>query len=47
VNTRAGVVAAPGRYEAMSAAGTLPAGIYFCTLASGEKRISRKVVLTE
>jgi len=39
---------APGRYEARLASGSLPAaGIYFCTLVSGEKRISRKVVLTE
>jgi len=38
---------APGRYEAALGRGTLPAGVYFCTLASGEKRISRKVVLAE
>ncbi len=39
--------AAPGRYEARLPSGILPAGIYFCTLVNGTKRISRKVVLTE
>jgi hypothetical protein len=38
---------APGRYEARLRCGILPAGVYFCTLANGAKRISRKVVLTE
>jgi hypothetical protein len=39
--------AAPGRYEARLLPGTLPAGVYFCTLEAGDKRISRKVVLTD
>jgi len=47
VRSLADGVVAPGRYEAMSAAGTLPAGIYFCTLESDERRLSRKVVLAE
>jgi hypothetical protein len=38
---------APGEYEAKLLPGTLPAGVYFCTLDSGVKRITRKVVLTE
>jgi hypothetical protein len=36
-----------GRYEARLPSSTLPAGVYFCTLANGARRISRKVVLTE
>jgi hypothetical protein len=39
--------AAPGRYEARLRSGTLPAGVHFCTLTNGAKRISRKVILTE
>ncbi len=38
---------APGRYETRLPSGILPAGVYFCTLANGAERISRKVVLTE
>jgi hypothetical protein len=38
---------APGRYEAKLRSGILPAGVYFCTLANGAHRISRKVILTE
>ena len=38
---------APGRYEAKLPARALPAGVYFCTLDNGERRISRKIVLTE
>jgi len=38
---------APGRYEVSLPAGTLPAGVYFCTLSADNKRFSRKVVLTE
>jgi hypothetical protein len=38
---------APGRYEARIPSGLLPAGVYFCTLANGAKRISRKLVLTK
>jgi hypothetical protein len=38
---------APGRYEARLRPGILPAGVYFCTLDNGAKRISRKVVLTD
>jgi hypothetical protein len=38
---------APGRYESKLAPGALPAGIYFCRLAAGGQRFSRKVVLTE
>jgi hypothetical protein len=38
---------APGRYEVKLGFGILPAGVYFCTLANGASRISRKVVLTE
>ncbi len=37
----------PGRYEVSLPAGTLPAGVYFCTLSADNKRFSRKVVLTE
>ena len=37
----------PGRYEVKLPAGILPAGVYFCTLANGAARISRKIVLTE
>ena len=38
----------PGRYAAEARiSSSLPAGVYFCTLDAGEKRISRKVVLTE
>jgi len=42
----------PGRYSATWARSDrkgrrLAAGIYFCTLDNGEKRVSRKVVLTE
>ena len=37
----------PGRYEARLVRGTLPAGIYFCTLDGLGTRITRKVVLTE
>ncbi len=37
---------APGRYET-KLPGTLPAGVYFCTLAAEGQRFSRKVVLTE
>jgi hypothetical protein len=37
----------PGRYEVKLPSGILPAGVYFCTLANGAERISRKVVLTE
>jgi hypothetical protein len=36
----------PGRYET-KLPGTLPAGVYFCTLAAEGQRFSRKVVLTE
>jgi hypothetical protein len=39
--------AAPGRYETKLRSGILPAGVYFCTLANGAHRISRKIVLTE
>ena len=38
---------APGTYEAKLPSGALPAGVYFCTLAAGGQRFSRKVVLTE
>jgi hypothetical protein len=38
---------APGRYETKPLPGTLPAGVYFCTLEAGDRRISRKVVLTD
>jgi hypothetical protein len=38
---------APGRYEARLLPGTLPAGIYFCTLSAVNLRLSRKVVLAE
>jgi len=38
---------APGKYETKLLPGTLPAGIYFCTLAAEGQRFSRKVVLTE
>ena len=38
---------APGRYEAKLPSGILPAGVYFCTLDTGAKRICQKVVLTE
>jgi hypothetical protein len=38
---------ARGRYEVKLPSGTLPAGVYFCTLANGVDRISRKVILTE
>jgi hypothetical protein len=37
----------PGRYESKISSGVLPAGVYFCTLDNGAKRISRKVILTE
>jgi hypothetical protein len=37
----------PGRYEVRLPSGTLPAGVYFCTLANGAARISTKIVLTE
>jgi hypothetical protein len=37
----------PGRYAAqVRTSAALPAGVYFCTLDNGEKRISRKLVLT-
>jgi len=40
--------AEPGRYAAEARiSSSLPAGVYFCTLDAREKRISRKVVLTE
>jgi len=38
---------APGRYEARLPTGTLPAGVYFCTLDGAGRRINRKVVLAE
>jgi len=37
----------PGRHEARVPSGLLPAGVYFCTMNTGAKRISRKVILTE
>ena len=38
----------PGRYAAeVRTSAALPPGVYFCTLDNGEKRTSRKVVLTE
>jgi hypothetical protein len=38
----------PGRYEVpLSRKEALPAGVYFVRLESGDKRLSRKVVLTE
>lgn len=38
----------PGRYAAeVRTSAALPPGVYFCTLDNGDKRISRKVVLTE
>jgi hypothetical protein len=37
----------PGRYEVKLRSGILPAGVYFCTLANGAHRNSRKVILTE
>ena len=37
----------PGRYEARTPSGVLPAGVYFCTLDNGVHRLSRKVVLTQ
>jgi hypothetical protein len=36
----------PGRYEAKIPSGLLPAGVYFCTMNTGVKRISRKVVIS-
>jgi hypothetical protein len=47
VRSLSGGEVAPGRYEARLPARALPAGVYFCTLDNGTKRISRKVVLTE
>jgi hypothetical protein len=38
--------AAPGRYEVKLPSGILAAGIYFCTLDNGVKRIGHKVVVT-
>jgi hypothetical protein len=38
---------APGRYETKLSSGTLPAGVYFCTLNAENQRFSRKVILTE
>jgi hypothetical protein len=37
---------APGRYEAKLRSGILPAGVYFCTMDAGAKRVSQKVVVT-
>jgi hypothetical protein len=37
---------APGRYEVKLPSGILPAGVYFCTMDTGVKRISQKVVVT-
>jgi hypothetical protein len=37
----------PGRYHMTLPPVTLPAGVYFVNLDTGDKRISRKVVLTE
>ena len=39
--------AVPGRYHVSLQSGALAAGVYFCTLDNGAKRISKKVVLTE
>ena len=39
--------APPGRYETRLSAGTLRAGVYFCTMNTDAKRISKKLVLTE
>jgi len=36
----------PGRYEVRLPYGALPARIYFCTMDTGAKRISQKVVVT-
>ncbi len=38
---------APGGYEVKLPSDALPAGVYFCTLENGAKRLSRKVILTE
>jgi hypothetical protein len=38
---------APSRYEVKLPSGTLPAGVYFCTLTAANQRFSRKVILTE
>jgi hypothetical protein len=46
VQSLADGVVAPGRYRA-TVSGRIPAGIYFCTLDNGSRRLSRKVVLTE
>jgi hypothetical protein len=38
----------PGRHAAeVRTSAALPAGVYFCTLDNGAKKISRKVVLTQ
>jgi hypothetical protein len=36
-----------GRYETKLPSGTLPAGVYFCTLMADGQRFTRKLVLTE
>jgi hypothetical protein len=37
---------APGRHEVKLPLGVLPAGVYFCTLDTGAKRIGLEVVVT-
>jgi len=45
-SVREGIVA-PGRYETRLPSGSLPAGVYFCTLDGGDTRINRKAVLID